>query len=74
MLSVWVDGGLCWLNLPAEDLALLPETYPAQRLLVQGLVNSLCGAADIDAVQILVDGENTPQLGEVDISQPLAAK
>mgnify|MGYP004712745013 CR=1 FL=1 len=74
VLSVWVDGGLCWLNLPAEDLALLPETYPAQRLLVQGLVNSLCGAADIDAVQILVDGESTPQLGEVDISQPLAAK
>lgn len=48
MLTVRVESGTCYLNLPRSDVSLLPEGLEAQQLLVRGLVNSLCSANGVD--------------------------
>lgn len=74
MLTVRVESGTCYLNLPRSVLSLLPESAAEQEQLVQGIVKSLCSASSVDAVQILLDGEIAASLGQVDISGPLYAE
>ena len=71
MLTVRVESGTCYLNLPRSDVSLLPEGQDAQDLLVRGMVNSLCSIASVDRVQLLLDGEVAASLGQIDISGPL---
>ena len=71
MLTVRVESGTCYLNLPRSDVSLLPEGLEAQQLLVRGLVNSLCSANGVDRVQLLLDGQVAASFGQVDISGPL---
>lgn len=71
MLTVRVESGTCYLNLPRLDVSLLPEGLEAQQLLVRGLVNSLCSANGVDRVQLLLDGQVAASFGQVDISGPL---
>lgn len=73
VLTVRVEDGVCMLNLPRSDEALLPQTEAEQQMLVQGIVNSLCSAKGISSVQLLLDGELSATFGSVDISQPLQA-
>ena len=55
VLTVRVESGTCYLNLPRSDVSLLPEGQDAQELLVRGMVNSLCSIASVDRVQLLLD-------------------
>lgn len=71
MLTVRVESGTCYLNLPRSDVSLLPEGLETQQLLVRGLVNSLCSANGVDRVQLLLDGQVAASFGQVDISGPL---
>ena len=71
MLTVRVESGTCYLNLPRSDVSLLPEGLEAQQLLVRGMVNSLCSANGVDRVQLLLDGQVAASFGQVDISGPL---
>ena len=71
VLTVRVESGTCYLNLPRSDVSLLPEGQDAQELLVRGMVNSLCSIASVDRVQLLLDGEVAASLGQIDISGPL---
>ena len=71
MLTVRVENGTCYLNLPRSDVSLLPEGLEAQQLLVRGLVNSLCSANGVDRIQLLLDGQVAASFGQVDISGPL---
>lgn len=71
-LSFRTESGVCVMNLPSSDEALLPEDVESQALWIQSVVKSLCSLDDVDAVQILVDGEMRGALGGVDISQPLS--
>ena len=73
VLSVRLEEGVCYLNLPESCEALLPGDVLAQRQLVMGLVRSLCSIRDVRQVQVLVDGERRDLLGTVDISHPLTA-
>lgn len=73
ILSSRIEENTCYLNLPESCEDLLPEDATAQRRVVMSLVRSLCSIRDVRQVQILVEGERRPQLGEVDISQPLNA-
>ena len=70
-LSFRTEDGVCLMNLPASDEELLPEDPEQQAMLVESIVRSLCSLDDVDAVQIVVDGEMRGTLGTVDISQPL---
>ena len=71
VLTVRVESGTCYLNLPRSDVSLLPEGQDAQELLVRGMVNTLGSIASVDRVQLLLDGEVAASLGQIDISGPL---
>ena len=71
VLSVRLEEGTCYLNLPESCEELLPGDALTQRQMVMGLVRSLCSIRDVRQVQILVDGERRDVLGTVDISHPL---
>ena len=70
-LSFRTENGVCLMNLPAADEELLPEAPESQELLLYSIVRSLCSLDDVDAVQIVVDGEMRGTFGAVDISRPL---
>ena len=70
-LSFRTEDGMCLMNLPASDEELLPEDPESQNLLMDSIVKSLCSLDDVDAVQVVVDGEMRGTFGAVDISQPL---
>ena len=73
VLSVRLEDGTCYLNLPEScvDQLGMGDTSPRQTVI--GLVRSLCSIRDVRRVRILVDGEWREMLGTVDISQPLTA-
>jgi len=73
VLSVRVEGNVCYLNLPQSSVDLLNGEGVSLRLVVQGVVRSLCSIRDVRQVQILVEGEHRETLGNMDISQPLTA-
>ena len=70
-LAASVEDGTCYLNLPGSCVDLLPESSAEQRLLLEGLVDSLCSLEGVDEVQILLDGEYQMLLGTQPISRPL---
>ena len=70
-LAASVEDGTCYLNLPGSCVDLLPESSAEQRLLLEGLVDSLCSLEGVDGVQILLDGEYQMLLGTQPISRPL---
>ena len=71
VLTVRLDEGTCYLNLPSSDTELLPDGEAAQQLLMQGIVNSLCAVSGVRQVQILQDGMMLARFGQIDVSQPL---
>lgn len=52
-------------------MELLRRAAPSSRLLLEGLVNSLCSLEGVSEVQILLDGEYQMLLGTQPISRPL---
>lgn len=71
VLTVRLDEGTCYLNLPSSDGALLPQEEEAQRLLIQGIVRSLCAISGVEQVQILQEGMVLSRFGRLDVSLPL---
>lgn len=71
VLTVRLDEGICYLNLPSVDVSLLPKTESAQRLMLDGIVRSLCAISGVRQVQILQDGMVLSHFGKLDVSQPL---
>ena len=72
ILSTRLEEGVCYLNLSAEDEALLPKKKQSQELLLEGVVRSLCSIREIQEVQILLDGERQHTFGKLDISEPVS--
>ena len=64
------EEGICYVNLTAGELSVLPED---KTNVINGLVNSLCSIEGVSGVQFLLDGEFQLSLGTVDISGPLTA-
>lgn len=62
LLSVSVDGGICYVNFSA---ALLDVPAPQARLLVYSVVNTAGSLEKVEAVQLQVEGENLTALWEV---------
>jgi len=66
ILSVRVEEGTCYLNLPADaDLGPTPD------LALRSLVRSLCSLDNIDRVQLVVDGEIVPLFSGLEVGEPL---
>lgn len=74
VLTVRLEGGVCYLNLPSSDIPLLPQESASQELMMQGIVRSLCAISGVHQVQILQDGMLLPRFGQLDVSQPLTPK
>ena len=71
VLSVWIEQGLCYLNLPSSDEELLPPDAAEQARLMQSVVRSLCSINGISQVQLLIDGQMRGAFGTLDVSSPL---
>ncbi len=71
VLTVRLDEGICYLNLPSADVDLLPKEESAQQMMMQGIVDSLCAISGVRQVQILQDGMLIARFGLLDVSQPL---
>ncbi|MBU5628057.1 GerMN domain-containing protein [Oscillibacter sp. MSJ-2] len=67
VLSVWLEEGICYLNLPSALLTDNTQSPDQQALTVAALVNSLCSLDSVDSVQILVDGELRNFYGSISI-------
>lgn len=67
ILSVRVEEGVCYLNLPSGV-----SLGGAPQLAVESLVSSLCSLENVEAVQFAVDGELVSELDGVVVSEPLA--
>ena len=74
VLTVRLEDGICYLNLPSSDIPLLPQEAASQELMMQGIVRSLCAISGVHQVQILQDGMLLPRFGKLDVSQPLMPK
>lgn len=59
LISVSVDGGVCYVNFSA---ALLDVPAPQARLLVYSIVNTAGSLEKVEAVQLQVEGENLADL------------
>lgn len=74
VLTVRLEGGVCYLNLPSSDIPLLPQEAASQELMMQGIVKSLCAISGVHQVQILQDGMLLPRFGQLDVSHLLTPK
>ena len=70
-LAASVEDGTCYLNLPGSVVSLLPEDSQKQRMMLEGLVNSLCSLEGVEQVQILLNGDYQMLLGTQPVSRPL---
>lgn len=68
------EDGICYVTLTDEDEKLLPNGVDAQRLLLQGITDSLCSLEGVEQVQFLCGGELRVEFGRIDISQPFYGK
>ncbi len=72
VLSVTLSENLCTVNLSRAFLENAPQTELEERMTVYSIVNSLTGVEDVDAVQILVEGEKVARYRYLDLSSPIA--
>ena len=72
-LAASVEDGTCYLNLPGSVVSLLPEDSQKQRIMLEGLVNSLCSLEGVEQVQILLNGDYQNAAGHPARQPPAAA-
>lgn len=70
--SVRMEAGVCYADFSAALLSGRPVSEEEQRLVIRSIVDSLCSLGAVQAVQILVEGEQLTRYGQVDVSQPLS--
>lgn len=64
---VRVDSGVCYVNLPAASLALLPEDEESQKQILWSLADSLYSIESVEELRLLADGEELTRFGEVPV-------
>lgn len=63
--SAWQEEGICWLSIPAESMALLPEDTQAQETILQAISWSYFSLDSVRELRILVDGMEVERFGQV---------
>lgn len=71
LLGVWLDEGICCVDLSAQLLEGSGEDPEADDLLLYSMVNTLGRLDAVTAVQFLVEGQPLPAFGTADTSLPL---
>ena len=66
--SAWQEEGICWLSIPAESMALLPESVQAQEMMVQAISWSYFSLDTVRELRVLVDGLETEYFGQVPLA------
>ena len=64
---VRVDGGVCYVSLPAASLHLLPEDPAEQELILRSLAGSLYSMGNVEELRLLADGESLDLFGQVPV-------
>lgn len=71
LLSVAVEDGVCVLDLSEAFLTGMPEDPRMARLMVYGLVNTLCSLDAVELVQIRAEGGTVEFYGSLPTARPL---
>ena len=69
--SVSVENAVCYVNLSAAFLDGAPADPTQARLLLYSLVNTMGALEQVEAVQLLIEGEGVPSYGGVPAGEPL---
>ena len=72
VLSVRTEEGVCYVNFSQEFLEMVPHSLQEQENVVYSVVKSLCSVSDIEAVQLVVEGETAAYYGGIAIGAPLS--
>lgn len=67
--SVRVESGVCYVNLPAAALELLPEDEAGQRLMLRSLAESLYSLDTVESLRLSADGEELESFGSIPLSE-----
>jgi len=68
IISVRVEDGVCYVNLPAAALDTLPREVDQQRLILWTLADSLYSLEPVEELKLLVDGAELDYFGGVAVS------
>ena len=68
IISVKVENGVCYVNLPAAALGALPEEVDQQQLILWTLADSLYSLETIEELKFLADGAELKSFGGVSVS------
>ena len=64
---VRMENGVCYVNIPASALETLPEDEALQRMMLWSLADSLYSIDSVEALRLLVDGEEMTSFGLVPV-------
>jgi len=66
---VRVENGICYVNIAAASLDLLPPDEARQRMILWSLADSLYSLASVDELRLLADGKELTQFGSVPVQE-----
>ena len=69
--SIWLEDGLCTLDLSQEFVNSRFFSHTGQLLTLTGIVNTLCNISGIDRVEFYVEGDPLVRYGALSVSGPL---
>ena len=69
--SVEVQDGVCVVDLSQEYIDGLPRSEQTAALTVYAMVNTLCELDGVEAVQLYIDGEPAPAVGDLPLDRAL---
>lgn len=65
--TVRVEDGVCYVNLPASSLELLPEEEALQQQILWSLADSLYSIETIESIRLLADGQELTRFGTIPV-------
>lgn len=66
--SIRTEEGVCYINLPADTLAALPQDAASQQLILWSLAQSLCSVDTVEQLCLLQDGQELEYFGSVPVA------
>lgn len=69
--EVTLQDGVCTVDLSPEYIQGLPQNERAAALMVYAMVNTLCEVDGVEAVQLYIDGEPAPAVGDLPLDRAL---
>lgn len=69
--EVTLQDGVCTVDLSPEYIHGLPQNETTAALMVYAMVNTLCEVDGVEAVQLYIDGEPAPAVGDLPLDRAL---